>query len=145
MQGWRKNLTSHLRGCLGLGVVVTTNANRSNARATIRDRMFTGIIEQVQMANIQAFQGLQLMKCMRQYVFAHDGKRRPSRLRRYHTRSRTRRRTKPSCQSRPAREANRLRRIQALSHLHWSSHGKWSIQDEPSSSELDGILGCSAA
>ena len=49
----------------------TINANRSNVRATIRVRLFTKSIKQVQMASIQAFQGLQLMMSMRQHVFAH--------------------------------------------------------------------------
>ena len=70
VHAWRKNLKSHLRWRIGLEVIATINANRSNVRATIRDRLFTGSIEQVQMANIQAFQELQLMICMRQFVFA---------------------------------------------------------------------------
>ena len=71
MHAWRKNLKSHMRGWIGLGVVVTFNTNRPNVRATIRDCFFTGSIEQVQMAIMQAFEELQLMRCMRQYVSAH--------------------------------------------------------------------------
>ena len=49
----------------------TINANRPNVRATIRDCLFTGSIEQAQMAIMHAFEELQLMNRMRQYVFAH--------------------------------------------------------------------------
>ena len=68
---WRKNLKSHLRGWIGLGVVVTFNTNRPNVRATIRDCLFTGSKEQVQMAIMQAFEEQQLVKRLRPYVFAH--------------------------------------------------------------------------
>ena len=57
MHAWRKNLKSHMRGWIGLGVVVTINTNRPNVKATIRDCLFTGSMEQVQMASMRAFQG----------------------------------------------------------------------------------------
>ena len=71
MHAWRKNLKSHMRGWIGLGLVVTINTNRPNFRTTVRDRLFTCSMEQVQMASMRAFQELQLMKRMRQHVFAH--------------------------------------------------------------------------
>ena len=68
---WPKNLKSHMRGWIGLGVVVIINTNRPNFRTTVRDRLFTCSMEQVQMASMRAFQELQIMKRTRQYVFAH--------------------------------------------------------------------------